>query len=134
MKLRLKGDSIRLRLGPREVERLVQDGSVTETVRFGGGSASLRYTLMVSADARGISTTFDGGRLQVSLPTADARRWAASTEQVALTANQDLGDDQRLSILIEKDFECLHGEKTDDAFPRPEQGGEAAPLTGLADR
>ena len=118
MKLRLKGNTIRLRLGPREVEHLVGEGAIAEQTRFGPGSAALAYTLEMSADAETILATFDGG-LRVMVPTADAHRWAASPHEVSLAGSQDVGGGERLSVLIEKDFECLHGEETDDAFPNP---------------
>jgi len=126
MKLRLKGDSIRLRLGPGEVQRLLAAGSVVERTGFGLGLASLSYSLEVSPAARAVSAGFDAGRLRVTVPAAEARAWAASAERVAIAADQDAGDGRRLSILVEKDFECLHGQDGDDAFPNPERGGATA--------
>jgi hypothetical protein len=120
MKLRLKGNSIRLRLGPREVEQLVQIGAVTECLAFGSGLPSFTYTLELSTTALAVSATYGPPGLQVSVPQADARRWAAATAEVSLIGDQDAGGDRRLSILIEKDFECLHGEEVvEDAFPNP---------------
>ena len=118
MKLRLKGDSVRLRLGPAEVHRLVEVGSVAEQTRF--GPASLAYVVELSAAADVVGATFDGRTLRVSVPAVAGRRWAASAEAVEIRADQPAGDGRRLTILIEKDFECLHGEDAgDDAFPNP---------------
>ena len=118
MKLRLKGDSVRLRLGPGEVERLVRTGSVAERTRF--GPATLGYAVEVSTVAGGVSATFEAGTLRVTVPAAVARRWAGAADEVGIAADQDAGDGRRLTILIEKDFECLHGEDADEAFPNPE--------------
>ena len=120
MKLRLNGDSIRLRLGRGEVQHLLAAGSVAGQTRFGPGSGTLRYTLEASAGASAVSASFDGGQLRVAVPADQAHRWAGSADQVGITANQDAGDGHRLTILIEKDFECLHGAVTQDAFPNPE--------------
>jgi hypothetical protein len=39
MKLRLKGNSIRVRLDRRDIERLIDEGRVHDAVRFGPGLA-----------------------------------------------------------------------------------------------
>ena len=39
MKLRLKGNSIRVRLDRRDIERLIDEGHVDDAVRFGPGVA-----------------------------------------------------------------------------------------------
>jgi uncharacterized protein (DUF1697 family) len=54
--------------------------------------------------------------LEIRIPQALARRWAASSE-VSIEAQQDV-----LSILIEKDFRCAHQDKADaDVYPNPLQ-------------
>ncbi len=127
MKLRLKGDSVRLRLGPGEVGRLLEHGSVAERTRL--GPAELGYRLEASAAATAVSATFDGGTLTLTVPAAIARRWATSPDEVGIRADQDAGGGRRLAILIEKDFECLHGEDaaaasggSDEAYPNPVAG------------
>ena len=82
--------------------------------------------------------TFDGrGTLRVVTVPGSSRPRAGGrhlTERgVEIAADQDAGDDdRRLAILIEKDFECLHGERSDDAFPNPQRGDAAAESTGIA--
>ena len=126
MKLRLKADSVRLRLGPAEVDDLARTGLVTAATHF-GPAATLAYSLAVSPDAAAVTVAFSDGHLRVTLPAAAARRWAAAADQVSVRGDQDAGDGRRLSVLIEKDFECLHGEDAaDDAFPNPERSGTAA--------
>jgi hypothetical protein len=131
MKLRLKGDSIRLRVGPGDLERLVGTGSVAEQTRFGPGRGWLGYTLEVSAAAPTVSAAFEEGQLRVTVPLAQVHRWAAAPDQASIAADQDASDGVRLSILIEKDFECLHGQDGEDAFPNPGRSGGAAPSTGI---
>lgn len=116
MKLRIRGNSIRLRLGQSEVRRLNTDGLVEESVNFGILPAEhLTYALIASADAK-VSARFAEGRIAVSVPKDIIRQWAGS-DQVGIEANQ-----AELRILIEKDFECVDGgagEPQDDAFPSP---------------
>ncbi|HXQ30471.1 MAG TPA: hypothetical protein VN790_00710 [Steroidobacteraceae bacterium] len=118
MKLRIKGDSVRLRLARTEVRNLLEAGVVEEATRFPGG-AQLRCVLSTGRGASGVAAAFDGGTLTVSLPQDVARRWGTS-EDVEIRATLPL-DGGALELLIEKDFPCLTvrpGEDDSDAFPR----------------
>lgn len=117
MKLRIRGDSVRLRLTRGDVAALVSAGEVVETTRFPGGG-TFRYRLSSAADRREIAASVEGTTLSVMLPAALARAWGGSDE-VGIRAALPL-DDGELSILIEKDFPCLTarpGEDDSDAFP-----------------
>lgn len=117
MKLRIRGDSLRLRLTRGEVRSLRETGSVIETIHFGGGA--LHYELR-AADVDAPVASFDGAQIVVSLPRAQANAWADGDE-VGIAATQAL-DDGTLALLIEKDFQCLaprDGEEDVDAFPHP---------------
>jgi hypothetical protein len=118
MKLRLKGDSVRLRLTRAEVRSLLEAGVVEEATRFPGG-AQLRSVLSTPRDASGIAAGFERGTLTVSLPADVARRWG-TTEDVEIRATLPL-EGGALELLIEKDFPCLTarpGEDDSDAFSR----------------
>ena len=119
MKLRIDGDSIRLRLSRSEVAEFAERGRVEDTVRFGHG-AVLRYVLESAQNARSTRARFDYDCIRVSVPGQVAGQWAA-TDEVSITAEQPLEGRHQLSIVIEKDFQCLHkpGEKDEDAFPNP---------------
>ena len=54
MKLRIKGDSLRLRVGPAEVERLTGSGRIEETIHFAPG-VQMTYALELSESAASIS-------------------------------------------------------------------------------
>lgn len=115
MKLRIKGNSIRLRLTQSEVAQLGEVGSVAESVDF-GPDARFVYSLIVSDEARALNSKFENGCLDVSIPKAQAREWVSS-EQVGLEAR-----DVTPAILIEKDFACLTErphEDESDMFPNP---------------
>jgi hypothetical protein len=114
MKLRMHGNSLRLRLNRAEVSRLAETGRVEEVVQFGPGVA-FRYALEAVAEAGGPRALYADGGVRVLVPVAAAREWA-STERVEIS-----GEQATLSILVEKDFQCLHGESEPDAdaFPNP---------------
>ena len=121
MKLRIYGDSIRLRLKINEVSRIATGESIVETTRL--PDSELIYSLEVS-ETDGFSATFSDGKLVVTLPKADAEKWA-STDEVSLLSEQPLADGGTLSLLVEKDFTCLepghHRDCVDDedTFPHP---------------
>jgi hypothetical protein len=119
VKLRVRGNSLRLRLGQGEVRRLVAEGFVEERTEFAPGEPAFAYEVRVTDDP-GIAASYEGGRITVSVPRATARQWAAGG-QVGLEGSQPAGGEP-LRILIEKDFKCLDatpGESQDDAFPNP---------------
>ena len=60
MKLRLRGNSIRLRLSQRDLATLLEDGAVEERVEFPGGSV-LRHRLERSAIIAGRRYGRDNG-------------------------------------------------------------------------
>ena len=121
MKLRVRGDSMRLRLKRGEVDQLAAGISIVEETHFPG--AVLTYRLDVSRNST-ISATFDNGSLSVSLPKSKVLDWA-STDAVSLCAEQKLSGLNSLSLLIEKDFKCLEPghhrgcEDDEDTFPHP---------------
>jgi hypothetical protein len=116
MKLRLQGNSIRLRLTRSEVARLLKTGSVAESVDFGGNRA-LIYRLRSRGDSGPVQAEFSDGGLTVSLGADAAQAWAGSDE-VGIYGQADA-----LTVSIETDFRCLTrpvGDPQDrDAFPHP---------------
>jgi hypothetical protein len=116
MKLRLQGNSIRLRLTRSEVERLRKTGSVGESVDFGGNHA-LIYRLRSRGDSGPVQADFSEGGLTVSIGADAAQAWAGSDE-IGIYGQADA-----LTVSIEKDFRCLTralGDPQDrDAFPHP---------------
>jgi hypothetical protein len=121
MKLRIRGDSMRLRLKRSEVDQLAAGTSISEETHF--PNSVLTYRLDVSEN-NDISASFDNGSLSVSLPKSTVLDWA-STDEVSLFAEQKLSGSDSLSLLIEKDFKCLEPghhrdcEDDEDTFPHP---------------
>jgi hypothetical protein len=120
MKLRIKGNSVRLRLLRSEVERLASEGEISESTAFGPTDV-LRYTVKTDEKAKAVIGTFGHGEIAITMPTNTAQRWATS-DDVSIETVQPSGDGQVLELLIEKDFVCLDrvdDPDRDDAFPNP---------------
>lgn len=129
MKLRIKGNTLRLRVSRPEVAAIARAERVEDATVFGPGpDATLRYVLETGpGDA--VRARLAGARITVTLPEAAARAWA-SGDAVGLSGEQPLGDGSDpaagvLTILVEKDFPCAgRGEaESADAFTPP--GGAA---------
>ena len=103
MKLRIRGNTIRLRLKRGEVDRIASGRSVVEQTRF--PDTMLTYRLDVSNDGA-FSATFADRKLAVQVPPAEVSRWA-ETDQVSLFTDVQLEGGDTLSLLVEKDFTCL---------------------------
>ena len=122
MKLRILGNSIRMRLKIGEVEVIGAGGRIEEKTQF--PDSALSYSLEV-ADITEMESRFDDGRLAVRLPREAAKAWASS-DSVSVFGEQALSDTETLSVLIEKDFKCLapghHRDCKDDedTFPHPD--------------
>ncbi len=107
MKIRIRGDSIRLRLSQTEVSEIAKQGFVQDETRFPGG-AKFVYRLETNPQGKEILARYVDQQMVVSIPLSQALAWASSDE-VALKANQliDPKVAEPLFILIEKDFQCL---------------------------
>lgn len=115
MKLRIQGNSLRLRLTRSEVDRLRDEGEVSETLPFRSGAA-LAYRLQQRAGTDALQADLAHGLISISVPTALLHPWANSDE-VGI-----YGQDGELRIAIEKDFRCLTRaaeEQEADAYPHP---------------
>jgi hypothetical protein len=122
MKLRIRGDSLRLRLSQGDVQRLAAHGRVDSTTHFAPGpEGALSIELVVDHHVVALAAELEPRCIRVRMP-ADLARVLTDTEEVGVRAEQDAGEGARLFILIEKDFECIvarEGEPESDGFPNP---------------
>jgi hypothetical protein len=115
MKLRIQGNSLRLRLTQKEVAR-VRDGSPVESfIEFAPGR-SLVYLVEGSPNADAMSAAFDGRAIRVTIPMGQVTEWVES-DRAGIEARTRTG----VQILVEKDFQCLHRPvaQDPDAYPHP---------------
>ena len=120
MKLRLRENSIRLRLLQSEIAKLKETGTVSETIIF-SESQKLTYSLNVSDAAKQIAARFENSAIVVEIPRQLSDEWT-TTELVGLRNRLKAGDGATLEISIEKDFVCLErpaDPDNADAFPHP---------------
>ena len=117
MKLRFRGNSLRLRLNQNEVTALASGESLTEEIRF-PGNTSLAYALKTN---RGDDPQafFTNGSIQIAAPHSLVLDWANSDEIGLYFAIPTSAEP--LTIAVEKDLVCIDGpvEEIDPlAFPR----------------
>jgi len=118
MKLRINGNSIRLRLSRSEVAHFEATGHIEDAVEFGPLS-KFSYGITAVEDSA-LYTSYSGDGIQVKVPGHLAQDWTR-TDRVAISAEQPLENNKTLQILIEKDFQCMHktGDPDADAYPNP---------------
>jgi len=121
VKLRIRDNSVRLRLMRGEVDSLRDDGLVTASTGFPGGR-TFRYAVESSPASVNPAAFFSDNEIIVRLPETTVLAWASS-DQVSIDGEQVLDDGEKLRILVEKDFVCLTGrddEDETDMYPHPE--------------
>ena len=124
MKLRIQGNSLRLRLTRPELKRLEEGGEVAEIIHFGSElEESLRYTLTVATQAEPVAVNYHANSIAVSITADQMSQWSEES-QVGIYARLDVGSAGTLEVAVEKDFKCLEnrGEEDKDAFPNPLAG------------
>ncbi len=124
MKIRIRGNTLRFRLGITEVASLAQKGFIEETVSFGPGSQSNFYYALKKAPGDIFSGSFSAGRITVSVPASIIDVWAAGN-QISIEGKQNIDEHTDLKFLIEKDFVCLNAhndEDQSDRYPHPGAG------------
>ena len=120
MKLRIRDNSVRLRLTRSEVDTLREHGLVSSRTAFPGGR-EFGYEVESSPASVTAAAFFSDNVITVRLPETTVLAWA-TTEQVSIAGEQILVDGGKLSILVEKDFACLaprEGEDESDMYPHP---------------
>ncbi|MBI1307559.1 MAG: hypothetical protein GC181_13235 [Bacteroidetes bacterium] len=117
MKIRIQGDTIRLRLSQTEVDRIGSGKSVEELTHFNDGTFS--YELKTHETGEEITTGFQKGNMKISL-RADLAEQLINTDQVGFETSRN-----RIPyVLIEKDFKCLTdrpNEDESDLFTNPNE-------------
>ena len=115
MKLRIRGNSVRLRLMKGELKMLEEIERMQDFISFPGGQKFF-YTLQIADEYQATSVN---NALIVSIPKAEGVQWI-HTEMVGLETQLNLPNGDELKLPVEKDFKCLtdrQGEDESDAFP-----------------
>jgi len=121
MKVRIKGNSIRIRLEQNEVKRLKADGKIEEQVYLGlTKDEFIRYVIQKTSRLD-IRAFFRLNEIKIEAPTALIDQWAES-EITSLESIQEIKEESYLKIRIEKDLKpLLDREEQEDWFPNPKR-------------
>lgn len=115
MKLRIKGNTIRIRLSETEVNLLAEGNPVIEETQF--PSSKLTYKIQPSISE---SVDFIDEVVYVNLTHDEIDSWA-KTDEVTISKEVAIPNDNILCILVEKDFKCLTVRPEDESelYPNP---------------
>ncbi|MBX9601628.1 MAG: hypothetical protein K2X35_11500 [Bryobacteraceae bacterium] len=118
MKLRLKDNTVRVRITQSELRGLINSGWIESRTDFAPGQ-SLSYRLLASQDDV-VSAAMDAGAIRIEIPRARLLEWAAKSDLSLSAGNFWPGGS--VQLLIEKDLGCAKprpGEDPAEAFPAP---------------
>jgi hypothetical protein len=121
MKLRLRDNSIRLRITKSELAHLLQEGFVEAHTELGPAVAD-RLTYRILAGGTAPRAHMEHHTITVDVPRATLEPWAAS-EAISLALDHAWATG-KTSVLIEKDLPCAKprpGEDQSDMFAKPAQ-------------
>jgi hypothetical protein len=124
MKLRIKGDSLRVRVSRSEVGRLLAGDCLEDTIHFAPEArAKFTYALQREPSVSRPTVQYAGSKVTILIPGDQANVWGV-TDQVGIAEDISLGSVGTLALLIEKDFACLDrsDEDNQDTFPNPNTG------------
>lgn len=113
MKIRIKGNSIRLRLTKTDVQDLKQQGFVEETTSIGTQEV-FKYALKVDAEKPQLSASFNDNKITVYLSEKEAAT-ITDTQEITVKGSQKNGEENELFLLVEKDLECLDSTSEDQS-------------------
>lgn len=118
MKIRIEGNSIRLRLRQSEVAQLAEEGRVEESTQMPGGH--FNYRLELQTELKNLAAQYGRNGITVSLPESWGRSWPEDA-RVGFEAQLPLAGGQLLHLLVEKDFVCLDRDLAgqQDQYPHP---------------
>ena len=116
MKIRIKGNTLRIRLSQSEIDNLKKTGNVKECTEFPAGN-TFCYQVV---ESNKFECSFKENMVTVELDSEHIKEWVNS-DQVSIGGDLNLEKDAKLSILVEKDFKCLteRPEDESDMFPNP---------------
>lgn len=112
MKIRILGNTIRLRFKMHETEAMMKNGMIEEVLDFGPAEMDkLRFQVRKGDDAFFIEQI--GMSVCITVPGLIVETWAST----GLTGFQETIATSRgsnITVLIEKDFACLDGDRAEE--------------------
>ncbi|MBX2934515.1 MAG: hypothetical protein KF825_09730 [Ferruginibacter sp.] len=121
MKLRIKANSVRIRLTKTEVSKLTNEGYLQETTVLPG--QSFVYALKSDENVTTLTIVFEDNLLTMIVPKSFTTNWY-NNDIVGLDAWIQVNENKKLYLLLEKDFVCLD-ETTEDQSDNYENPNKA---------
>jgi len=118
MKLRIKGNSIRIRLSKTEVEKLATVGYLEEQTSF--GENKFIYALRSVEEGNELAAKLGQNRITMLVPSKRVKDWPGNNV-VGFNATMPVTSTDSLYLLLEKDFVCLDetSEDQSDNYENP---------------
>ena len=107
MKLRIQGNSLRLRLSEAEVSQFAKTGQIEEKIAFGPEPENMLCYLLSKTDSPTLTVDFSGNTIRVNVPDKTAQQWI-STELIGFDGAVPTLKGGQLKVLVEKDLSCQH--------------------------
>jgi len=125
MKLRIKGNTIRLRIAVSEAEKLRAGDPLQEIVRFAPADGAFLAYALIPSDVTAPAVRYAAQEVSVLIPRATITQWAAGND-VGIYADIDIAPHGTLGVAIEKDFACLDLSDAEnaDTFANPAMGAK----------
>jgi hypothetical protein len=121
MKLRIRGNSIRLRLSQQDVKVFEEKGRVEDRIQFGATADDQLTYVLESAEIKKLKSEFSDNTITIFVPAELGKVWVES-QLVGLEHLDATTENNQVRILVEKDFKCMHvriNEDESDSFPHP---------------
>ncbi|MFT3912047.1 MAG: hypothetical protein QM737_21660 [Ferruginibacter sp.] len=104
MKIRIKGNSIRLRLSKTDVAKLDATSCLEEQTSF--GKNKFGYALKAVDTGNELSAVFDNGTITMFVPKTLIKNWPVN-DTIGFNSIIKLTETDSLYLLVEKDFICI---------------------------
>jgi hypothetical protein len=104
MKLRIKGNSLRIRLTKKEVSELAATGYLEEQTNFAGNK--FVYALQAADAIDALSAQLGDNKITMIVPVGWAKEWPGN-DLVGFDSKMPVNESTSLYLLLEKDFVCL---------------------------
>ena len=104
MKLRIKGNSLRIRLTKTEVNIIANTGYLEEETLFGNNK--FMYALQRVDEGNELSAALEENKMIIFVPSSLTKEWPTNNI-IGFNAEMPVAENKTLFLLIEKDFVCL---------------------------
>jgi hypothetical protein len=118
MKIRIKGNSLRLRLTMTDVAHFEKHNYLEEVTEF--GSHTFIYALSIAQNHQTLFADFEQNKITMYVPETLKNQWT-NTDLVGLDAKMPIHDGKEMFLLLEKDWACMDATTEDQSenYPNP---------------